>query len=107
MCLEAIFPSVVNDSMAFASSADPDTMYLHETMNEPDRHGFIKAMQHEMNAQLDGRNCFLILRSQVPKGYHHPASSLANEAQTMHSNKGGLQMEGKAQHQWVLPGQGV
>jgi len=68
MCLEAIFPNAVHDPMAFAASADPDTMYLHEALKEPDKHEFIKAMQQEMNAQLDGKNFSLILRSQVPKG---------------------------------------
>ncbi len=37
MCLEAIFPSVVHDPIAFAASADPDTMYLHEALKEPDK----------------------------------------------------------------------
>jgi len=49
MFMEAIFPSVVHDPMAFAASADPDTMYLH-AMKEPDKHEFIKAMVQEMNA---------------------------------------------------------
>jgi len=41
------------------------------------------------------------------KGCHHPGSSLANEAQTTHSNKGSLQVESRAQHWQVLPGQGT
>jgi len=63
-CIEALFP----DAVAFAASKDPDTMYLHQAMKEPDKDKFIAAMVEEMDAQLKGGNFSLILRSKVPKG---------------------------------------
>ncbi|KAI2509498.1 hypothetical protein MHU86_4875 [Fragilaria crotonensis] len=36
--------------LAFAASADPDTMYYHEAMREPDRAEFIKAMEKEVKS---------------------------------------------------------
>ncbi len=63
-CLEALFP----DALAYAASNDPDTMYLHQAMKEPNKDKFIAAMVEEMDAQLKGGNFLLILRSKVPKG---------------------------------------
>ena len=63
-CLEALFP----DALAYAMSKDPDTMYMHQVMKEPDKDKFIATMVEEMDAQLKGGNFSLILRSKVPKG---------------------------------------
>lgn len=35
--LEAIFLCTYQESMAFAASVDPDTMYLYHAMKEPDK----------------------------------------------------------------------
>ena len=43
-------------------------MYLNQAMKELDEHEFVKVMLQEMNAQLEGHNFSLMLRSQVPKG---------------------------------------
>ena len=32
---------------AYAASADPDTLYYHEAVKEPDKAGFLKAMEKE------------------------------------------------------------
>ncbi len=63
-CLEALFM----DALAYAASRDPDTMYLHQAMKEPDKDKFLATMVEEMDAQLKGGNFSLILRSKVPKG---------------------------------------
>jgi hypothetical protein len=34
--------------IAFAASSDPDTLYLHEAMKQPDADPFIKAMAEEI-----------------------------------------------------------
>jgi len=52
----------------YAASKDPDTMYMHQAMKEPNKDKFIAAMVEEMDAQLKGGNFLLILRSKVPKG---------------------------------------
>jgi len=69
LCLAAIHPEVkIDEILAQAASADPDTMYLHEALKEPDRAQFIKAMHSEMKGQVDNGNYSLITRSQVPEG---------------------------------------
>ena len=54
--------------LAFAASADPDTMYYHEAMREPDRAEFIKAMQKEVNSHTENGVWELVPRSSVPEG---------------------------------------
>jgi hypothetical protein len=39
------------DPIAFAASADLDTMYYHQALKEPDRANFIEAMQTEVYTQ--------------------------------------------------------
>jgi hypothetical protein len=41
---------------AFAASADPDTMYLHEAMRQPDRLQFIEAMKKEVEDHTKHKN---------------------------------------------------
>jgi len=62
-CIKALFP----DAIAFAASKDPDTMYMHQAMKEPNKDKFIAAMVEEMDTQLKGKNFSLILRFKVPK----------------------------------------
>ncbi len=63
-CIKALFL----DALAYSASKDPDTMYMHQAMEVPDKDKFIAAMVEEMDAQLKGFNFSLILRSKVPKG---------------------------------------
>ena len=70
-CLEAIYPDDSQEEdglLAFAASADPDTMYLHQAMKEPDKQEFVKAMQKEVQGQIHNGNFSVIPRSQVPEG---------------------------------------
>ncbi len=62
-CIEVLFP----DAITFAASKDPDTMYLHQAMKEPNKDKFIATMVEEMDTQLKGKSFSLILRSKVPK----------------------------------------
>ncbi|KAI2501363.1 hypothetical protein MHU86_13099 [Fragilaria crotonensis] len=54
--------------LAFAASADPDTMYYHEAMREPDRAEFIKAMEKEVKSHTENEVWELVPRSSVPPG---------------------------------------
>ena len=54
--------------VAYKATSDPDTMYLHQAMKEPDREQFLKAMEKETQDQLNNGNFTVMLRSQVPKG---------------------------------------
>ena len=74
-CLYALFPHGAqnehhpnNPLAAFkATASDPDTMYLHEAMKEPDRAEFLKAMRKEIDDQMGNGNFTIVPRSSVPK----------------------------------------
>ncbi len=70
-CLEAMFPYREDDIhplTAFKATSDPDTMYLHEAMKEPDKKEFIEAMRKEVRDQSENGNFTVMPRSQLPKG---------------------------------------
>ena len=70
-CLEAMFPfrdEGIHPLVAFKATSDPDTMYLHEAMKEPDREEFIDAMHKEVKDQSDNGNFEITHKSKVPKG---------------------------------------
>jgi hypothetical protein len=56
------------DSIAFAATSNPDTMYLHEALRAPDRQEFIKAMTEEVQAHEDLNHWELVPKSDVPSG---------------------------------------
>ena len=53
---------------AYAASADPDTMYLHQAMKEPDKAQFIKAMEAEVEQHTKNEVWTLVKRKDIPKG---------------------------------------
>ena len=58
-----------NPLMAYkATNSDPDTMYHHQAMRQPDRKQFIGAMQKEMDSQLQDGNFEIVHRSKIPTG---------------------------------------
>jgi Reverse transcriptase (RNA-dependent DNA polymerase) len=70
--LQALFPDETYDRhnhpiLAFAASADPDTLYYHEAMKAPEKE-FLKVMQEEVNGQLENEVYELILRKDIPEG---------------------------------------
>ena len=46
--------------LAMAASTNPDIMYLHEAMREPDRKQFLRAMVKEVQAQMVNNNFTVI-----------------------------------------------
>lgn len=58
---------LVDDTIAYAASKDPDTMYLHEAMRQPDRSQFIEAMKKEVDGQISNGNFALVHIDDVPK----------------------------------------
>lgn len=54
--------------LAFAASADPDTLHYHEAMRAPDRQEFIKAMEDEIRGQMSNQVFEIIPSEQVPEG---------------------------------------
>ena len=56
-----------NPLLAFKANADPDTMYMHEALKDPDRAQFINAMLKEVSDQKGNENFLIISKSVVPK----------------------------------------
>ncbi len=56
------------DPIAFAASADPDTMYLHEAMKQPDKKEFVQAMVDEVTTHTDRGHWKVIPIGEVPSG---------------------------------------
>lgn len=67
-----ILSSYVNDNdiddeiVAYAASKDPDTMYLHQAMQEPDKEKFLEAMHKEVQGQINNGNFTLVHIKDVP-----------------------------------------
>ena len=54
--------------MAFKATSDPDTMYHHEAMKEPDAEQFMVAMNKEIADQCDNGNFDVVPITEVPAG---------------------------------------
>ena len=55
------------DPIAFAASSDPDNLYLHEAMREPDKKQFQEAMKKEVTSHEENEHWELMKRSKIPK----------------------------------------
>jgi hypothetical protein len=67
----AVIPEPLEDHPLIvftATSADPDTMYLHKAMREPDKEKFHEAMEMEVSAHTDTGNFIIVPRHKVPQG---------------------------------------
>jgi hypothetical protein len=73
LSMEAIAPDAdldhfhIHPLLAMTVSNDPDTLQYHEAMKADDKEEFVKAMQEEVQGQIDNRVYSLVLRSSVPK----------------------------------------
>ena len=76
-CLQAIYPDAdvnslkgfdENPLLAHKVSADPDTMWMHQAIKQPDKKQFVKAMKKEWQDQLDNGNFSVTHRRNVPQG---------------------------------------
>jgi hypothetical protein len=56
------------DLLAFKASTDPDTMYHHQAMKQPDKEKFQEAMKKECEAHFKEGNYKLIKKSKLPEG---------------------------------------
>ena len=78
LCLEALFPDgeseyskmIMEDNplLAYKATSDPDTMYHHKAMREPDKEEFKQAMIKEVKDQMENGNFSIIHIKDVPKG---------------------------------------
>jgi hypothetical protein len=58
----------MNDPIAFAASSDPDIMYLHEAMKQPDKKEFVKAMVDEVTTHTERGHWRVLPIKDVPAG---------------------------------------
>ena len=71
---DAVFASnpelYVNRSLyiPYANKSDPDTMYMHQAMRQPDKEQFKQAMLDEINAHTKNKHWEIIERNKVPEG---------------------------------------
>ena len=68
--LHSLFPdheenSTSNPLLAYKSTSDPDTLYYHQAMKQPDREEFQKAMHREMKDNFDCKNFEIIHKSRI------------------------------------------
>ncbi len=55
-----------DEPLALKAIADPDTMYWHQAMKEPDSHKFREAMEKEVTDQYNNGNFSIVPRSSLP-----------------------------------------
>jgi hypothetical protein len=55
------------DPIAFAASSDPDNLYMHEAMRQPDKKEFIKAMKKEVYSHEVNDHWERVKRTNIPK----------------------------------------
>ena len=60
-------PLFKQEIMVQKATSDPDTMYRHEAMREPDYNEFLKAMEKEVQDQMGNGNFTLVPRHSIPK----------------------------------------
>ena len=58
----------INVVTAMSSSADPDTMYYHEAMKQPDRKQFVEAVKKEFGTMVDNGLVEIVPKSEMPEG---------------------------------------
>ena len=55
--------------LAFKAKSDPDSMYYHQAMKQPDREKFIEAIEKELQGHYKEGNYELFPRAKLPKGH--------------------------------------
>eukprot|EP00957_Ditylum_brightwellii_P158641 12074891-Ditylum_brightwellii.AAC.1 len=64
MVLEQNNAQAMEDPIAYAAKNDPDTMYFHQAMKEPDRDQFIQAVITEINGHSERKHWELVPMTQ-------------------------------------------
>ena len=59
----------LDDPIAFKATSDPDTMYMHQAMKEPDAAEVKAAMVKEMQDHTDKDHWEVMEKRDLPEGY--------------------------------------
>jgi Reverse transcriptase (RNA-dependent DNA polymerase)/GAG-pre-integrase domain len=67
-----VYETILDDTFeryyeGYAASSDPDVMYYHEILKEPDKEMFMEAMRKEINQHNERKNWVLTSRADVPE----------------------------------------
>ena len=69
--IESLTSETAKDEMehplACKASTDPDTMYMHQAMKQPDKAEFVQAMEKEVLDQMNNNNFTIVHKNSVPK----------------------------------------
>lgn len=89
--------------MALKAKADPDTVYLHEAMLQPDKNDFLEAMEEEITDQLSNGNftkweLHNNPQNTDPKGRASDTHSVATAKEAGYHDRKRKEMEGTAKH---------
>jgi hypothetical protein len=57
-----------SDPISFSATSDPNIMYWHQAMQQPDKREFIKAAEKEVKLHVDNEHFVLMKRSSLPEG---------------------------------------
>ena len=57
-----------NNLFSYKASSDPNTMYMHKAMKEPDRKQFTNSMEKEVANKSNNKKFLVIHQSKVPEG---------------------------------------
>ena len=60
--------NIFDPLLAYKSTSDPDTLYYHQAMKQPDRAEFQTAMHREMQDNFDCKNFEIIHKSKIKPG---------------------------------------
>jgi hypothetical protein len=82
LCNKAMFSDAETERdvlYTFKTTADPDTMYLHQAVKAPDKEQFNEAMFKDVKDQTENKNFSIVSRDSVlcgkeKAGYHHQTS---------------------------------
>ena len=56
------------DPIAFKATGNPDDLYYHQALKEPDKEDFLKAIVTEINNHIEGNHWEMVPIEEVPKG---------------------------------------
>jgi hypothetical protein len=86
--------------IAFAASSDPDALYLHGAMQQPDTDQFIKALGEETQAHEDNHHWEVVTRDTISQRNSHSSCYMVHEKEKTHRHARHIQMESKVNNPW-------
>jgi hypothetical protein len=93
-------PAYYSTYEVYGASVDPDVLYYHEILQEPDCHQFIKAMNKEIQQHNERKNWKVVRRVDIPKLLRVLPSVWVIRRKLDFDNRSHTEMEGENQRRW-------